>query len=83
MTNARVPSTYAIQLQLLGGVLILQLLPALFLGLYTRWFKSGALIIGLVVGILAGIYMALLANNFNSQADRLICPFRQMARRSS
>jgi SSS family solute:Na+ symporter len=59
-----VPSTYAIQLQLLGGVLILQLLPALFLGLYTRWFKSGALIIGLVVGILAGIYMALLANNF-------------------
>jgi SSS family solute:Na+ symporter len=59
-----VPSTYAIQLQLLGGVLILQLFPELFLGLYTRWFKSGALILGLVVGILSGIFMALLANNY-------------------
>ena len=59
-----VPSTYAVQLQLLGGVLILQLLPSLFLGLYTKWFKSRALIFGLVVGILAGVYMALQANNF-------------------
>jgi len=59
-----VPSTYAIQLQLLGGVLILQLFPALFLGLYTRWFKGGALTAGLAVGILSGVYMALQANNF-------------------
>src|SRR2546430_5879779 len=71
-----VPSTYAIQLQLLGGVLILQLFPALFLGLYTRWFKSGALIAGLALGILAGIYMALQANNFGPLTTSLFAsPF--------
>ena len=32
-----VPQKYAIQLQLLGGVWILQTLPAIVLGLYTRW----------------------------------------------
>jgi len=58
------PLTYAIQLQLLGGVIIIQLLPSLFLGLYTNWFRKQALIVGLLVGLLSGIYMALVANNF-------------------
>jgi SSS family solute:Na+ symporter len=31
------PQTYAIQLQLLGGIWIIQTLPAVLLGLYTRW----------------------------------------------
>jgi SSS family solute:Na+ symporter len=55
-------ATYSIQLQLLGGVLILQLLPSVFLGLYTDWFKKEALIVGLLAGIFAGIYMAIEAN---------------------
>lgn len=58
------PLTYAIELQLLGGVLIIQLLPSLFIALYTNWFKKEALIIGLLVGLFSGVYMALLANNF-------------------
>ncbi|HKW04413.1 MAG TPA: sodium:solute symporter [Nitrososphaerales archaeon] len=59
-----VPATYAIQLQLLGGVLILQLLPSVFLGLYTTWLKKEALAVGLLGGIGLGIYLALEANHF-------------------
>src|SRR6266700_1761135 len=33
-----VPLQYAIQLQLLGGIWILQTFPAIVIGLYTRWF---------------------------------------------
>jgi len=60
-----VPATYAIQLQLLGGVLILQLLPSLFLGLYTGWFRKEALIVGLLAGIGSGLTMAVIANAAN------------------
>ncbi len=60
-----VPATYAIQLQLLGGVLILQLLPSLFLGLYTDWFRKEALIVGLLAGIGSGLFMAVIANTVN------------------
>src|SRR5207253_3111354 len=60
-----VPATYAIQLQLLGGVLILQLLPSLFLGLYTDWFRKQALIVGLLAGIGSGLTMAVIANTAN------------------
>ena len=34
------PQAYAIQLQLLGGIWIIQLLPAILLGLYTRWCNA-------------------------------------------
>ena len=34
-----VPQQYAIQLQLLGGIWIIQTLPSVMLGLYTRWFN--------------------------------------------
>jgi SSS family solute:Na+ symporter len=45
-----VPSQYAIQLQLLGGIWIIQTLPAVLIGLYTRWLNSWALLIGWAVG---------------------------------
>jgi solute:Na+ symporter, SSS family len=48
----------AIDLQLLGGVWIIQTLPAVFLGLYTRWFHRWALVIGWAVGMASGTYMA-------------------------
>jgi SSS family solute:Na+ symporter len=48
----------AIDLQLLGGVWIIQTLPAVFLGLYTRWFHRWALIAGWAVGMGLGTYMA-------------------------
>ena len=45
-----VPTQYAIQLQLLGGIWIIQTLPAVMLGAYTRWFNDWALLIGWAVG---------------------------------
>ncbi len=39
-----VPTPYAIQLQLLGGIWIIQTLPAVLLGVYTRWFNDWALL---------------------------------------
>ena len=45
------PLTYAIQLQLLGGILILQTLPAILFGLYTDWFSAKSLLLGWAVGI--------------------------------
>lgn len=57
-----VPTQYAIQLQLLGGIWIIQTLPAVLLGAYTRWFDSWALLIGWVVGIVTGTAMAYAAH---------------------
>ena len=48
---------FSIDLQLIGGVLILQTLPSIAIGLYTRWFHPWALISGLVAGLAVGIGM--------------------------
>jgi solute:Na+ symporter, SSS family len=48
---------FAVNLQLMGGVLILQLFPAVGLGLFTGWFHRRALVAGLVAGLLSGIFM--------------------------
>ncbi|HME38107.1 MAG TPA: sodium:solute symporter family protein [Steroidobacteraceae bacterium] len=53
-----VPTQYAIQLQLLGGIWIIQTLPTVMLGAYTRWFNSWALLVGWAVGTFAGTAMA-------------------------
>ncbi len=53
-----IPQAYAIQLQLLGGIWIIQLLPVVLFGLYTSAFNSRALLIGWAVGIGSGTYMA-------------------------
>ncbi len=66
-----VPATYAISLQLLGGILITQVLPAIFCGLYAKSLKKTPLIIGLLVGIGTGIYMTESANNFGSLTTSL------------
>lgn len=52
------PQSLAIQLQLLGGIWIIQTLPAIFFGLYTRWFDPRALLIGWAAGIGTGTWMA-------------------------
>ncbi len=51
------PQTYAIVLQLLGGVWISQTLPAVMLGLYARWLRPSALLIGWAAGIGTGTWM--------------------------
>jgi SSS family solute:Na+ symporter len=52
------PMQYAIQLQLLGGVWIIQTLPAVLLGLYLNRLNPHALLIGWACGIAAGTWMA-------------------------
>ena len=52
------PHTFAINLQLLGGVWILQLLPMLVGGLFTRWFHRWALLIGWAAGMIYGTIAA-------------------------
>src|SRR3954449_5446729 len=42
---------FSIDLQLIGGVIILQTLPAVAIGLYTRWFHRGGLIAGWGAGM--------------------------------
>src|SRR6202795_2625817 len=54
-----VPTKYAVQLQLLGGILIIPTLPPVMLGAYTRWFNSWALLAGWAVGTFAGTAMAI------------------------
>nr|WP_198151223.1 sodium:solute symporter [Kibdelosporangium sp. MJ126-NF4]CEL13209.1 Acetate permease ActP (cation/acetate symporter) [Kibdelosporangium sp. MJ126-NF4]CTQ98899.1 Acetate permease ActP (cation/acetate symporter) [Kibdelosporangium sp. MJ126-NF4] len=47
----------AINLQLLGGVWILQTVPAVAIGLFTRWLHHRALLAGWGVGMVAGTFM--------------------------
>ncbi len=52
------PNDFAINLQLLGGIWIVQTLPAIVIGLYTRWFHRYALLIGWAVGMIWGTVAA-------------------------
>ncbi|MEU3944745.1 sodium:solute symporter [Streptomyces sp. NPDC029526] len=47
----------AINLQLLGGVWMLQVFPAVAVGLYTRWLHPRALLAGWAVGMAAGTWL--------------------------
>jgi SSS family solute:Na+ symporter len=49
---------YALNLQLLGGIWILQTLPSVMLGLYTRWFHRWALLAGWLAGMATGSFIA-------------------------
>jgi len=53
-----VPTQYALDLQLLGGVWILQTFPALVFGLFFRWFGGPALLLGWAVGLACGTGLA-------------------------
>jgi solute:Na+ symporter, SSS family len=52
------PHTFSINLQLLGGVWILQLAPMLIGGLFTRWFHRWALLTGWLAGMIYGTIAA-------------------------
>jgi SSS family solute:Na+ symporter len=57
-----IPTQNVINFQLLGGIWILQTLPAVFLGLFTNWFNRWALIIGWLVAEVLGTMMFIAAN---------------------
>lgn len=50
--------SYAINLQLLGGIWIVQTFPTVIFGLYRHWFHSAALLAGWALGMLTGTAMA-------------------------
>ncbi len=56
------PTQFAINLQLLGGIWILQTFPSVIIALYTRWFHRNALILGWLAGMGVGSYMAIAQN---------------------
>ncbi len=57
---------FAITLQLLGGIWIIQTLPAVLIGLYTRWLNSWALLAGWAVGMGFGTVVFMQANFKNA-----------------
>jgi SSS family solute:Na+ symporter len=50
--------TYAIQMQLLGGIWMAQLFPSVAIGAFTRWFNPWALLCGWAAGMAWGTGMA-------------------------
>jgi solute:Na+ symporter, SSS family len=52
------PVQYALDLQLLGGLWIMQTFPALVFGLFTRWFRAEGLLLGWAAGIGWGSWTA-------------------------
>jgi len=52
------PRTFSINLQLLGGIWILQVFPAIVFGLFTRWFHRWALLAGWLAGEIFGTIAA-------------------------
>lgn len=57
------PTQFALDLQLLGGLWILQTFPAVVFGLFTGWFRAPALLAGWATGFLGGTWLAWL-NDF-------------------
>ena len=53
----KLPATYAIEMQLLGGIWIGQIFPAVVIGVFSRWFHPWALFCGLVSGLGSGTWM--------------------------
>jgi len=52
------PTQFALDLQLLGGVWILQTLPAVVFGLFFGWFRAPALLAGWLAGFAGGTALA-------------------------
>jgi SSS family solute:Na+ symporter len=52
------PTPYAIEMQLLGGIWIGQIFPAVVLGVFTRWLHPWALTVGWAAGVASGTAMA-------------------------
>jgi len=70
-----VPATYAIQLQLLGGIIITQTLPAVFLSLFTNKLEKNSTLAGWLAGVISGVglvvYVNLYVDHFNSLTTSL------------
>jgi SSS family solute:Na+ symporter len=54
----KLPATYAIEMQLLGGIWIAQLFPAVVIGVFSRFLHPWALFCGWAAGMACGTWMA-------------------------
>src|ERR1700734_3366049 len=54
----KLPTPYAIEMQLLGGIWIAQLFPLVVIGAFTRWMNPWALLCGWAAGMFWGTQMA-------------------------
>jgi SSS family solute:Na+ symporter len=52
------PTKFALDLQLLGGVWIVQTFPAVVFGVFSRWFRAPALLAGWAIGMICGSWLA-------------------------
>ena len=52
------PTQFALDLQLLGGVWMIQIFPAVVLGLFTCWFSGAGLLAGWAVGMTSGTVLS-------------------------
>jgi SSS family solute:Na+ symporter len=71
------PKTFSINLQLLGGIWILQTFPSIVAGLYTRWFHRWALLLGWAAAMVYGTiqaYRAPVAGQANSHFGASTAP---------
>jgi SSS family solute:Na+ symporter len=48
---------FSLEFQLIGSIIILQILPAVFFGLLTGWFHRWALMVGIFVGLGTSLYL--------------------------
>ena len=48
---------FSVEFQLIGSIIILQGMPAVFLGVMTGWFHRWALMLGIIVGLAASLWM--------------------------
>jgi SSS family solute:Na+ symporter len=53
-----VPTKFALDLQLLGGVWMSQVFPAVIFGLFSRWFSGWALFAGWAAGMVLGTWLS-------------------------
>jgi SSS family solute:Na+ symporter len=60
------PTKFALDLQLLGGIWMLQVVPAILLGLWTRWFSGWALLGGWAAGMILGTTAAWSPDKWNT-----------------
>ena len=57
-----ISATYSLQLQLVGGIIILQTLPAIFIALYTKRLEKWSVGIGWAAGMFVGLFLLLYYN---------------------
>lgn len=55
----KLPAPYAIEMQLLGGIWMAQLFPAVIVGVFTRWLNPWAVLLGWAAGMASGTGMAM------------------------